>query len=133
MASQWSAKYAAAVGSQLLAKIHILDDRLEHIGCQQNHPINHLDKHIDFIGEASDHVGKVVDELNNRIDAQDVQIEQLATMVNDLVGKVENQANEIKGLKRGKEEHCKVINNLTAELIAMEECWKTSRGRLSLG
>jgi hypothetical protein len=69
-----------------------------------------------------DHVGKVVDKLNNRIDMQDVQIEQLANMVNDLVGKVENQANEIKGLKRGKEEHRKVINNLTAKLIAVEEC-----------
>jgi hypothetical protein len=68
-----------------------------------------------------DHVGKVVDKLNNRIDMQDVQIEQLANMVNDLVGKVENQANEIKGLKRGKEEHRKVINNLTAKLIAVEE------------
>ena len=43
-------------------------------------------------------------------------------MVNDLVGKVENQANEIKGLKRGKEEHCKVINNLTTKLITVEEC-----------
>jgi uncharacterized coiled-coil protein SlyX len=63
-----------------------------------------------------------VDELNNRIDVQDVQIQQLANMVNDLVGKVENQANEIKGLKRGKEEHRKVINNLAAKLIAVEEC-----------
>ena len=73
------------------------------------------------MGEATDHVGKVVNELNSRIDAQDVKIEQLANMVNDLVGKVENQANEIKGLKRNREEHRRVINNLTAKLITVEE------------
>jgi hypothetical protein len=44
-----------------------------------------------------------------------------------LVGRVwskpdKNQANEIKGLKHNQEEHCKVINNLTAKLIAVEEC-----------
>ena len=66
--------------------------------------------------------GKVVDKLNNLIDAQDVQIKQLANMVNDLVRKVENQANEIKGLKRNRKEHRKVINTLTTKLIAMEEC-----------
>ena len=59
--------------------------------------------------------------MNSRIDAQDVQIEQLANMVNDLVRKVENQANEIKGLKHNWEEHCRVLNNLTAKLIAVEE------------
>jgi hypothetical protein len=122
MAGQRNAKYAAAVGTQLLAKIHILDSKVECVSRQQNHPIDHLDEHIDFVREASDCVGKVVDELNNRIDMQDVQIKQLANMVNDLVGKVENQANEIKGLKRNREGHRKVINNLTAKLIAMGGC-----------
>ena len=74
MAGQRDAKYAAAVGTQLLAKIHILDNKVGHISHQQNHPINRLDESIDFIGEASDHVGKVVDKLNNHIDPQDVQI-----------------------------------------------------------
>jgi archaellum component FlaC len=122
MWGQRNSKYAAAVGTQLLAKIHVLDDRIGRVDCQQNHPLDHLDECLDFIGDAADRVGTTVDELNHRIDIQDVQIQQLANMVNDLVGKVENQANEIKGLKRGKEEHHKVINNLTAKLIAVEEC-----------
>ena len=87
----------------------------------QDHPIDRLDKCIDFVGEVNDRVGKVVDELNSCIDAQEVQIEQLANMVNDLVRKVENQANEIKGLKCNQEEHRRVINNLTAKLIVVEE------------
>jgi cell division protein FtsL len=44
---------------------------------------------INFIGEASDDVGRVINELNGRIDAQEVQIEQLANMVNDLVRRTE--------------------------------------------
>jgi hypothetical protein len=122
MWGQRNSKYATAVGSQLLVKIHALDDKVGHVSCQQNHPIDRLDEHIDFVGEASDHVGKVVDKLNNRIDMQDVQIEQLANMVNSLVGKTKNQANEIKGLKCNREEHRKVINTLTAKLIAVEVC-----------
>ena len=43
-------------------------------------------------------------------------------MVNDLVGKVESQAKEIKLLKSNQEDQCKVINHLTAKLIALEEC-----------
>jgi hypothetical protein len=100
MAGQRQAKYATTVGTQLLAKIHILHDKMICLDQHQDHPIDRLDEHIDFVGEATDRIGKVVDELNSCIDAQDVQIEQLANMVNDLVGKVENQANEIKGLKR---------------------------------
>ena len=121
MAGQHQAKYATAVGTQLLAKIHILHDKMICLDQHQDHPINHLDENIDFVGEATNHVGKVVDELNSCIDAQDVQIEQLANMVNDLVEKVENQANEIKGLKHNQEEHHWVINNLTAKLITVEE------------
>ena len=99
MWGQRNSKYAAAVGTQLLAKIHVLDNKIGRVDCQQNHPVDRLDERIDFVGEAADRVGKVVDELNNRIGIQDVQINQLANMVNNLVGKVENQANEIKGLK----------------------------------
>jgi uncharacterized coiled-coil protein SlyX len=69
-----------------------------------------------------DCVGSVVDELNDRINLQDVQIEQLASMVNDLVGKVEGQAKEIKNLKANRESHCKVINTMTAKVIALEQC-----------
>ena len=43
-------------------------------------------------------------------------------MVNDLVRKVEEQAKEIKTLKTNREEHCQVINTLTAKVITMEQC-----------
>ena len=122
MAGQRQAKYAAAVGTQLLAKIHVLHDKVVHLDQHQDHPIDHLDERIDFVGEATDRVGKVVDKLNNRIDAQDIQINQLANMVNDLVGKVESQAKEIKLLKSNQEDQRKVINCLTAKFIALEEC-----------
>ena len=121
MAGQWSTKYATAIGTQLLAKIHILLSKVDWLDCRQNHPIDHLDEHIDFVGEATDCVGKVVDELNH-IDAQDVQIDQLANIVNNLIGKAESQAKEIQDLKTGREEHCKVIIRFTAKLIALEEC-----------
>jgi hypothetical protein len=55
-----------------------------------------LSERIDFIGDALDHVGGVVNELNSRVDAQEVQIAQLANMVNDLVGKTEGQVKRIK-------------------------------------
>jgi uncharacterized coiled-coil protein SlyX len=99
----------------------VLDNKIGRVDHQQNHPIDCLDECIDFIGDSADRVGKVVDELNGRIDCQDVQIQQLADMVNDLVGKVEGQAKAIKGLKEGWEEQRKVINRLTAKLIAVEQ------------
>ena len=122
MAGQHQAKYAAAVGTQLLAKIHMLHNKVDQLDYQQDHPIDHLDERIDFVGEATNCVGKVVDELNNRIDAQDMQINQLANMVNDLIGKVESQSKEIKLLKSNQEDQCKVINHFTTKLIALEEC-----------
>jgi uncharacterized coiled-coil protein SlyX len=118
---QRESKYTAAIGTQLLAKIHLLDNKIGRINRQQNHPVDRLDERINFIGDAADRVGKVVDELNGRIDCQDVQIQQLADMVNDLVGKVEGQAKTIKSLKEGREEQRKVINRLTAKLISMEQ------------
>ena len=122
MAGQRQAKYAAAVGTQLLAKIHMLHERMICLDQRQDHLIDRLDEHVNFVGEATDHVGRVVDELNSRIDAQDVQIEQLANMVNDLVGMVEGQAKEIKQLKLNQETQQKVLNNLTAKFIALEDC-----------
>ena len=74
------------------------------------------------MGEVTDRVGRVVNELNSCIDAQDVQIEQLANMVNDLVGTVESQAKEIKQLTSNQETQRKVLNNLTAMFIALEDC-----------
>jgi uncharacterized coiled-coil protein SlyX len=118
---QRESKYTAAIGTQLLAKIHVLDNKIGQVDRQQNHPVDRLDERIDFIGDAADRVGKVVDELNGRIDCQDVQIQQLADMVNDLVGKVEGQAKVIKSLKEGREEQRKVINRLTAKLITVEQ------------
>jgi methyl-accepting chemotaxis protein len=99
MWGQRNSKYATAIGTQLLVKIHVLDNKIGQVDRQQNHPVDRLDEHINFIGEATDRVGKVVDELNSHIDVQDVQIQQLANMVNDLVGKVEGQAKVIKSLK----------------------------------
>ena len=122
MAGQRQAKYAAAVGTQLLAKIHVLHKKMIYLDQRQDHLIDHLDEHVNFVGEATDHVGRVVDELNSCIDAQDVQIEQLANMVNDLVGMVEGQAKEIKQLKSNQETQQKVLNNLTAKFIALEDC-----------
>ena len=81
-------------------------------------------EHINFIGDASDRVGGVVDELNSHIDAQEVQIKQLANMVNDLVGKTEGQAKAIKKLRSDRESHRKVINMLTHKIIALEQCIK---------
>jgi hypothetical protein len=121
MWGQRNSKYAAAIGTQLLVKIHVLDNKIGRVDRQQNHPVDRLDERIDFIGDAADRVGKVVDELNGRIDLQDVQINQLANMVNDLVGKVEDQAKAIKSLKEGREEQHKVINQMTAKLIAVEQ------------
>jgi hypothetical protein len=102
MWGQRNSKYAAAIGTQLLVKIHLLDNKIGRVDRTQNHPVDRLEERIDFIGDASDRVGKVVDELNGRIDCQDVQIQQLADMVNDLVGKVEGQAKTIKGLKESR-------------------------------
>ena len=122
MAGQCQAKYAATVGTQLLAKIHVLHEKMIRLDQRQDHPIDPLGKHVDFVGEATDCVGRVVDKLNHRIDTQNVQINQLANMVNNLVGTVESQAKEIKLLKTNQEDQCKVINRLTTKFIALEEC-----------
>ena len=83
--------------------------------------MDRLEECLNFIGDASNQVGKVVDELNNQIDIQDIQIQQLANMVNNLVGKVEGQDKEIKGLKESREEHHKVVNRMTVKVIALEQ------------
>ena len=122
MARQCQAKYVATVGTQLLAKIHVLHEKMVCLDQRQDHPIDRLDECINFVGNATDRVGGVVNELNSRIDAQDVQIEQLANMVNNLVGTIEGQANEIKQLESNQETQWKVLNTLTARFIALEEC-----------
>ena len=122
MAGQRQAKYAATVGTQLLAKVRVLHEKMIHLDQCQDHPIDCLDERVDFVGEATDRVGRVVDELNHCIDVQDVQINQLANIVNDLVGTMESQAKEIKVLKMNVEEQHKVINHLTAKFITLEEC-----------
>ena len=99
MFGQWSAYYAATIGSHLLAKVHHLESSLGAVNCHQNHLVDCLSKRINFVGEVSDRVDCVVDKLNGCINAQDIQIEQLANMINDLVRKVEGQAKEIKMLK----------------------------------
>jgi archaellum component FlaC len=122
MWGQRNSKYAAAVGTQLLSKIHCLESQLRDVGHLQNHPVDKLQEQVNFVGDATDRVGRVVDKLNKHINLQDVQIEQLANMVNDLVGKVEGQAKEIKNLKADRESHQKVINMMTAKVITLEQC-----------
>jgi RNase adaptor protein for sRNA GlmZ degradation len=107
------------VGTHLLAKVHKLQSSVEEVGRLQNHPLDHLDKHIDFMREASNKLGRFINKLNSCIDAQDIQIDQLATMVNDLIGKVEGQQKEIKLLKSNCKEHRKVINTLTVKVIVL--------------
>jgi uncharacterized coiled-coil DUF342 family protein len=133
MWGQRNSKYAATMGVQLLAKIHKLQSSIEDVDCKQNHPLDCLDEHVDFMGEASDKLVRFIDELNHHIDIQDIQIEQLANTVNELIGKVEGQAKEIKMLKENREEHCQVINILTAKVIALEECVEDVQKRLSPG
>jgi hypothetical protein len=57
MWGQRNSKYTAAVGTQLLAKIHVLDNKIGQVDHQQNHPLDRLDKRLDFIGDAADRVG----------------------------------------------------------------------------
>jgi septal ring factor EnvC (AmiA/AmiB activator) len=101
---------------------HCLELQLRDVGCLQNHPVDQLQEQTNFIWDAVDRVGRVVDELNKRINLQDVQINQLADMVNDLVGKTEGQTQEIKDLQADREVHRKVINTMTAKVIALEQC-----------
>ena len=54
MASQRQAKYAAAVGTQLLSKIHVLHEKVIRLDQRQDHPIDCLDEHINFVGDAAD-------------------------------------------------------------------------------
>jgi chromosome segregation ATPase len=122
MWGQRNSKYTAAVGTQLLAKVHCLESQLRDVSRLQNHPVDRLQEQTDLVGDAVDRVGRVVDEANERINLQDAQISQLADKVNDLVGRSEKQAVEIKNLKADRETHRKVINTLTAKVIALEEC-----------
>ena len=122
MAGQHQAKYATVIGAQLLAKVHMLHEKMICLDQRQDHPIDRLDERIDFVGNVADHVGGVVDELNSCIDVQDVQIEQLANMVNNLVRTVESQAKEIKQLQSNQETQRKVLNNLTTKFITLEGC-----------
>ena len=87
------------------AMTHCLESQLRDVGCLQNHPVDRLQEQTNFIGDAVDRVGWVVDELNKWINLQDVQINQLADMVNDLVGKTEGQTQEIKDLQANREVH----------------------------
>jgi hypothetical protein len=49
MWGQRNLKFTAAIGIQLLAKIHCLESQLGDIGCQQNHLVDCLEEHIDFV------------------------------------------------------------------------------------
>ena len=51
MAGQRQVKYATTVGTQLLAKIHVLHDKVVRLDQRQDHPIDCLDEHINFVGK----------------------------------------------------------------------------------
>ena len=53
MAGQRQAKYAVVVGTQLLAKIHMLHKKMIHLDQCQDHPIDHLDERIDTGGKGT--------------------------------------------------------------------------------
>jgi hypothetical protein len=72
MWGQRNSKYTAAVGTQLLAKIHCLKSQLRDVSRLQNHPVDRLQEQTDLVGDAVDHVGRVVDESNERMNLQDV-------------------------------------------------------------
>ena len=57
IAGQRQAKYAAAVGTQLLAKVHMLHKKIIRLDQCQDHPIDHLDECINFVGNATDRIG----------------------------------------------------------------------------
>ena len=65
MAGQHHTKYATVVGTQLLAKLHVLHEKMICLDQRQDHPIDRLDKCLNFVGNATDRVGGVVDELNS--------------------------------------------------------------------
>jgi hypothetical protein len=54
MWGQRNSKYAAAIGVQLLAKIHCLESQLRDVGRLQNHPVDKLLEQTDFVGDAID-------------------------------------------------------------------------------
>jgi archaellum component FlaC len=88
---QQSSRYAAIIRINLLSQIHQLHSAIEGVGLLQNHPLDKLAKHVDFMSNHSDKIGRMVDGLHDHIKEQDVKMDQLATKVNDLVSVVESQ------------------------------------------
>jgi hypothetical protein len=60
MWGQRSLCYAATVRSHLLAKIHQVQSSIVEMDCKQNHPLDCLDECVDFMGEASDKLGRFI-------------------------------------------------------------------------
>jgi hypothetical protein len=73
--------YTTVVGTNLLAKIHHLYLAIEGVALTQNHPLDKLAKCINFVGNHSNHISRKVDSLHKCIDEQDIQIDQLSTIV----------------------------------------------------
>jgi hypothetical protein len=67
-------------------------------------------------------MGRVMDKLHDQINKQDVKVEQLANIVNELVGTVKAQRKELAVHKMSLNKHCQVINTLTAKLMHMDDC-----------
>lgn len=58
----------------------------------------------------------MVDSLHECIEEQDIKINQLATMVNNLVGVVKSQK-ELEVCKKQLNDHCRVINTMMAKYM----------------
>jgi hypothetical protein len=61
MWGQRPSHYATVVRTHLLAKVHQLQSSIKEVGCLQSHPLNHLDKHLDLMGKASNKLGRFIE------------------------------------------------------------------------
>ena len=58
------------------------------------------------MGDHSDWIRRIVDCLHERINEQDICIDQLSSMINKLVGVVEAQKKELEVCKKAINDHC---------------------------
>jgi archaellum component FlaC len=112
--------YATIVRIPLWGQIHQLHLVVENIVLSQNHPLDQLSKCINFVGDHSYKIGKMVDGLHDHIEEQDIKINQLATMVSNLVGTVEAQK-ELEICKKAIEDQCQIINTMTTKYMQVND------------
>jgi hypothetical protein len=113
--------YATIFGINLLAQIHQLHLAIEGLSLSQNHPLDQLSEHADFMGDHINSVGKVMDVMSEQITKQDTNIAQLANMVNNLIGVTEAQKKELESHKKSLKDHCQVINMMTVKYMSAND------------